>query len=200
MLFANEQIGPTSINLHLGTEFMVVDRASNTHYDPLWSRTESGDYATTVHRIKKISPLECFVVHPKQFVLATTLEYVALPRDISGELDGRSVWARQGLQVHSTAPKVHPGARSIITFELQNLEDIPIKLYPGMPVGQLSFYELRFPPCEAYDQKEGRAKYLHSTDAQKGLYCEDIELNILRKQQRKRVQGKDMGDVVQENF
>jgi len=184
ILFAQEQIGPTSINLHLGTEFLVVDRSSNTHYDPLWSEARSKDFSARVNRTKRISALECFVVHPKQFVLATTLEYVALPRDIRGELDGRSVWARQGLQVHSTAPKVHPGSRGIITFELQNLEDIPIKLYPGMPVGQLSFLELSSPPCEAYDQydeKERRAKYLHSIDAQKGLYCQDLELKILRR-------------------
>lgn len=184
ILFAEEQIGPISINLHLGTEFIAVDRASNTHYDPLWRRGKVESFGATVHRIKRLSPLDCFIVHPKQFVLASTLEYIALPTDIEGHLDGRSFWARQGLQVHSTASIIHPGSSGIITFELQNMEDIPIKLYPGMPIAQLSFCELSSEPYETYDKKGRRAKYLHNIQAEKGLYCEDIELKILRNQKQ----------------
>jgi dCTP deaminase len=186
ILFAEEQIGSVSINLHLGTEFIATDRASNTHYDPLWSREEFSDFATKVHRIKRINPSDYFVVHPKQFVLATTLEYIRLPADIVGDLDGRSIWARQGLEVHSTASVINPGSSSVITFELQNVEDIPIKLYPGMPIGQLSFFELASVPWRSYDSKRKRGKYLHHVQAEKGLYCEDIEMDILRRLKNRR--------------
>jgi dCTP deaminase len=180
-----EQLGPTSIDLHLGTEFIVMDRSSNTHFDPIWEEERVSRFGRTVHTTKRVDPLRFFVVHSKQFVVATTLEYVQLPRDIAGHLDGRSVWARHGVQVHCTASMIHPGSKGIIAFELQNMEDIPIKLYPGMRLGQLAFYQLDGVPIQAYDQME-RAKFIGHINPRKGLYCDDFELRVLRELRRKR--------------
>ena len=87
-----------------------------------------------------VLPTEPYVLHPGEFALAGTLEFIRLPADLAVRLEGRSSWGRVGLQIHSTAGFVDPGFAGTITFELSNIGKVPIPLYPGLRIGQLSFY------------------------------------------------------------
>jgi dUTPase len=101
-----------------------------------------GEYTEWLRHLRPVnrySVLERFILHPFQFALGRTLEFIALPRDIVGRIDGRSSWARQGLVVHSTAGDIHPGTRGFVVFELMNYGPVPIVLYPGLAIAQLRF-------------------------------------------------------------
>ena len=96
----------------------------------------------TFRRTKRVNPLKPFVLHPGEQILGSTLEYIRLPNNIFALLSGRSSWSRQGLAVHSTADFLHPNTRGSVTFELKNNGPVPIKLYSGMRVAQLCFFQL----------------------------------------------------------
>ena len=85
---------------------------------------------------------ESFVIHPGEFVLGRTLEYVELPDDVVARIEGKSSLGRLGLIVHATAGFVDPGFSGTLTLEITNLTRIPIKLWPGLPIAQLSFMAL----------------------------------------------------------
>lgn len=136
---AQQQFGPSSIDLRLGTRFKVVMNTRYTHIDPL-SDEENIRRATYTGDVY-IGPLKSFVLHPGEFALGSTLEFIKLPHDIAARLEGRSTWGRLGLQIHSTAGFVDPGFRGALTFELQNAGKVPISLYAGMRVAQISFYQ-----------------------------------------------------------
>jgi dCTP deaminase len=91
-----------------------------------------------------------FILHPGEFVLAVTLERVEIPDDLVGRLDGKSSLGRLGLIVHSTAGFVDPGFRGRLTLELTNVANLPITLYLGMPVSQISFSQLSTPADRPY--------------------------------------------------
>jgi dCTP deaminase len=142
ILDMREQIQPSSLDLRLGSEFAIVRSARLAWLDILQD-TEAAEaeivrYLETVH----ISPEEKFILHPHDFALGCTLEYIRLPFDIAGRLEGKSTWGRVGLQIHSTAGFVDPGFEGALTFELQNVGRVPIPLYPAMRVAQICFYEV----------------------------------------------------------
>ena len=105
----------------------------------------------------KLDPVEPFILHPKDFVLGSTLEYLELPPHLTARLEGRSTWGRVGLQVHSTAGLVDPGFKGTLTFELHNLGKLPLPLFPGVRIGQLVFYHIKEGPV-LYSEKDD-AKY-----------------------------------------
>ena len=107
---------------------------------------------------------EAFILHPGEFVLGATLERVALADDIVARLEGKSSLGRLGLQVHSTAGFVDPGFDGHVTLELSNVANLPITLYPGMKIGQVSFLALS-EPAEQPTAAEGSAR---STRARSG--------------------------------
>ena len=139
MINAVEQIGPSSVDVHLGTQFMVVAHSDRLNFDPLMSPDEYSEWLKHLRLVNRYSVLEKFILHPFQFALGRTLEFISLPRDIVGRIDGRSSWARQGLVVHSTAGDIHPGTRGFVVFELMNYGPVPIVLYPGLAIAQLTF-------------------------------------------------------------
>jgi len=143
LVAAAEQLGPSSINVHLGTEFLIVEPSNRHSFDPLMTEDEYKSWLKHARVTAKYSLGNPFVLHPWEFALANTLEYIKLPRDIMGRIDGRSTWARQGLQIHATAGNIHPGTQGFVVFELGNVGPVPILLYPGMPIAQLTFDELR---------------------------------------------------------
>jgi dCTP deaminase len=104
-------------------------------------------------------------LHPGEFVLAATLEYVRIPRDLACRIEGRSSWGRLGLLVHATAGFVDPGYSGNLTFELFNAGRLPVKLKPGMRMAQLCFFELKDLPNVAYDQRP-ESKYDKSLSAE----------------------------------
>jgi dCTP deaminase len=160
MIDAAQQIQATSVDLRLGTEFKIIRNARFPFLDLLKSREDAesdlGDYIEEL----RIQSHDEFVLHPDEFALGCTLEYLRLPADLAGRLEGKSTWGRVGLQVHSTAGFVDPGFNGSLTFELQNVGKVPIPLYPGLRVAQICFYrcgETAIPyPDETYDRYAGR--------------------------------------------
>jgi len=140
LLKPEEQFGPTSVDLRLGTDFQVMRRTNITHLDLLKEPEElSRDVQRHMERVK-VKPTEPFILHPGEFALASTLEFVKVPLDLAARLEGRSTWGRLGLQIHATAGFVDPGFRGALTFELSNVSNIPLPLYPGVRISQICFF------------------------------------------------------------
>lgn len=138
------QIGSTSIDLRLGTRWQILKTARFQSLDPKRAteeiehliRTSADEFRLTAGQSEEL------VLHPGELMLALSLEFVRLPKDIWGQLEGRSTWARVGLQVHATAGMVDPGFSGYLTFELQNMGRIPLSLFPGQRVAQMAFFPL----------------------------------------------------------
>ena len=129
------RIQPASVDLRLGDSFRVFNNHKVTAIDlrePPENLTE-----------EVIVPEgEAFVIHPGEFCLARTLEWVEIPDDIVARIEGKSSLGRLGLIVHATAGFCDPGWKGTLTLELNNLTRIPIKLWPGLLIAQLSFMTL----------------------------------------------------------
>lgn len=148
-IIAPSQIGASSVDLRMGTVILVARAGAQSHVDP--QAYQKSDKAITDHdiiRSKKqkherfdIPFNEYFLLHPGSLALVPTLEWVKLPYDIQGVVTARSSWAREGLNI-ATATIINPGYRGIVTLELANFGEIPIKLYPGLRLAQIAFYEL----------------------------------------------------------
>lgn len=136
------QINSSSIDLHLGREFKAAHSFNTTHL-PLKNidklRTKLQKYMPD----KVLSEGENFVLHPGEFILGGSLEFICLPKTIAGRLEGRSSLGRLGLQVHATAGFVDPGFRGSLTFELSNCGRLPLELPAGIRIGQISFFAIR---------------------------------------------------------
>lgn len=143
-----EQIGPSSIDVRLGGSFRIPATSHLGAIDPD-CKDDVASYTTAV----EIGHREQFYLHPGEFVLAATLEYIRVPRDLACRIEGRSSWGRLGLLVHATAGFVDPGFSGNLTFELFNAGRLPVKLQPGMRMAQLCFFELEDVPFVAYDQR-----------------------------------------------
>ena len=102
---------------------------------------------------------EPFILHPGEFVLGQTLEWVELPDDLVARLEGRSSLGRLGLLIHSTAGYVDPGWKGTLTLELSNVANLPIALYYGMRIGQISFFRMSSPVERPYGSQELGSKY-----------------------------------------
>jgi dCTP deaminase len=136
-----KQIGSSSVDIRLGTIFKYLKIVKQTHFDISnidKLKEEISDYSEEV----KLGLAEPFILHPKEFVLGSTLEYLKLPNNLTARLEGRSTWGRVGLQIHSTAGLIDPGFKGSLTFELHNLGKLPLPLFPGIRIGQLVFYNI----------------------------------------------------------
>src|SRR5204862_1388907 len=107
----------------------------------------------------KITDEEPFVIHPGEFCLGRTLEWVQLPGDVVARIEGKSSLGRLGLIVHATAGFIDPGWKGTLTLELNNLTRVPIKLYPGLLIAQLSFMGLDRPAERPYGSAELGSHY-----------------------------------------
>lgn len=138
------QLGPSSLDIRLGSSFRVVKSQLYTHLNPTKQEEKIERDVKRYTELLTVSgdPLKGgFILHPGTFVLASTLEYIRLPNDITARLEGRSSWARIGLLVHATAGFVDQGYSGTLTFELCNLGSMPIKLFVGLRLAQICFYE-----------------------------------------------------------
>lgn len=149
-----EQLGATSIDLRLGSTFRIFDHSKYPYIDPF--KKNIGEEITREVKKKKTEP---FIIQPGHFVLGTTIEYVEIPDDLVGSLEGRSSLGRLGIIVHSTAANIDSGWRGNITLELANLGNLPVALYPGMRICALSFMQLSSPAEVPYYKKKN-AKYV----------------------------------------
>jgi dCTP deaminase len=127
-------LGSASIDVRLGQKFRIPKRTKITHLDH-----SEPDHQMKLDKYKEETfvPIgDKFVLHPKQFVLGETLEWVHLPHDLAAYVIGRSSWGRDGLII-ATATGVHPGYSGILTLEISNIGEIPISLWPGLTIAQL---------------------------------------------------------------
>jgi len=150
--FDPEFVQPSSIDLRVDRYFRVFENHRYPFIDP---KEPQPDLTTEVEAEDK----QPFVLHPGEFVLGSTFELVKLSDDIVARLEGKSSLGRLGLLIHSTAGFVDPGFEGHLTLELSNVANLPIAIYPGMKIGQISFYQLSTPAESPYGSSEAGSKY-----------------------------------------
>src|SRR5690606_5675012 len=141
--FEPELLQPSSIDVRLDRLFRVFNNHLYTHIDP---SVRQDDLTTLV----EVTDGEPFVLHPGEFVLASTLEVITLGDQLAGRLEGKSSLGRLGLLTHSTAGFIDPGFSGHVTLELSNVATLPIRLWPGMRIGQLAIFRLASPAENKY--------------------------------------------------
>jgi len=147
------QLGPSSLDLHLGTELCTTRITDSSHIDLMKGPSAVADEVRKYADKRRISPEGFFVLHPGEFALGATLEFIRLPRDIAGRLEGRSSLGRLGLEVHATAGFVDPGFEGVLTFEFINAGRLPLKFGPGLRLGQICFLRVENVQVAYLDKK-----------------------------------------------
>lgn len=145
-------IQPSSVDLRVGSGFRVFQNHRHPAIDP---RSPQDDLTKLI----EVTDGEPFMLHPGEFVLGSTLETVRLGTDVVARLEGKSSLGRLGLLIHSTAGFVDPGFDGTITLELSNVATLPISIYPGMKIGQVSFYQMTTDADHPYGSPELGSKY-----------------------------------------
>ena len=165
-------VQPSSIDVRLDKYFRLFDNHKYPFIDPAEEQPD-------LTRLIEVERDEPFILHPGEFVLGSSFEIVTLPDDLAARLEGKSSLGRLGLLTHSTAGFVDPGFSGHVTLELSNAATLPIKLWPGMRVGQLCFFRLSSPTEHPY----GSAKYGSRYQGQRGptasrsfqnFHCSDV--------------------------
>ena len=150
--FDEQCVQPSSVDLHVDSQFRVF---ANSRYPYIDVRREMPDLTELV----EVPAGEPFILHPGEFVLGSTVERVAIPNDMVARLEGKSSLGRLGLLIHSTAGYVDPGWDGYLTLELSNVANLPITIYPGMKIGQISFFRLSTEAERPYGSKGTKSKY-----------------------------------------
>lgn len=167
--FDPAMIQPSSIDVRLDKFFRVFDNHKYPHIDP------AADQSDLTREIE-VEGDDAFILHPGEFVLGSTYELVTLPDDIAARLEGKSSLGRLGLMTHSTAGFIDPGFSGHVTLELANVATLPIKLYPGMKIGQVCYFRLTSPAENPY----GSAKYGSRYQGQRGPTASRSHANFHR--------------------
>jgi len=147
-----KMIQPSSIDVRLDRFFRVFENHKYPHIDP---SVEQPDLT----RLVEPEGEDPFILHPGEFALASTYEVITLPDDVASRLEGKSSLGRLGLLTHSTAGFIDPGFSGHVTLELSNVATLPIKLYPGMKIGQLCMFRLSSPAEHPYGSAEYGSRY-----------------------------------------
>ncbi len=150
--FDEAMVQPSSVDVRIDKFFRVFENHRYPHIDPA---EEQPDLTREVEP----EPGEPFILHPGEFALASTYEVVSLPDDIAGRLEGKSSLGRLGLLTHSTAGFIDPGFSGHVTLELSNVATLPIKLWPGMKIGQLCLFRLSSPAEHPYGSSQYGSRY-----------------------------------------
>ena len=150
--FDEAMIQPSSVDVRLDKFFRVFENHKYSVIDP---STEQAELTREVIAEGD----EPFILHPGEFVLASTYEVITLPDDIAGRLEGKSSLGRLGLLTHSTAGFIDPGFSGHITLELSNVANLPVKLFPGMKIGQLCLIKLSSPAEHPYGSEKYGSRY-----------------------------------------
>jgi dCTP deaminase len=147
-----DMVQPSSVDVRVDNRFRVFHNARYPYIDvrqPMEGLTE----------LVETQADEPFILHPGEFVLGQTLERVTLPEDLVARLEGKSSLGRLGLLIHSTAGFVDSGFSGNLTLELSNVANLPITIYHGMPIGQISFMRMDGPVERPYGSDEAGSKY-----------------------------------------
>ncbi|MEV8095670.1 dCTP deaminase [Kitasatospora sp. NPDC085879] len=169
--FEPSMVQPSSIDVRLDRFFRVFENHRYPHIDPSEEQPD-------LTRLVEPEGDEAFILHPGEFVLASTFEVITLPEDVASRLEGKSSLGRLGLLTHSTAGFIDPGFSGHVTLELSNVATLPIKLYPGMKIGQLCLFRLSSPAEHPY----GSARYGSRYQGQRGPTPSRSYLNFHRTQ------------------
>jgi dCTP deaminase len=145
-------IQPSSVDLHVDRYFRVFRNDTTPFIDPKEPQED-------LTELVEVAEGRSFILHPGEFVLGSTLERVALPDDLVARLEGKSSLGRMGLLIHSTAGFVDAGWDGHLTLELSNVANLPIALYPGMKIGQISFLRMTTAAEHPYGSTETASKY-----------------------------------------
>ncbi len=161
--FRDNCVQPSSVDLHLGSDFLIFDSHSQSLID---TRKDQKRLMKRIE-IKRDEPL---IIHPREFVLGTTIEWVRIPVDLVARLEGKSSLGRIGIVIHSTAGYVDPGFEGQLTLEISNLSNLPIALYKGMKICQISFIQMTSPAQYPYGHKKVKSHY----QGQKGTVSSNL--------------------------
>ncbi|GAA5001028.1 dCTP deaminase [Actinopolymorpha pittospori] len=145
-------VQPSSIDVRMDRYFRVFENHRYPHIDPAEEQPD-------LTRLVEVEKGDAFILHPGEFVLASTYEVITLPDDIAARLEGKSSLGRLGLLTHSTAGWIDPGFSGHVTLELSNVATLPIKLWPGMKIGQMCFFRLSSPAERPYGSAEYGSRY-----------------------------------------
>lgn len=159
---------PSSVDLHLDRFFRVF---RNNRYPYIDVREPQPDLT----ELLTVADDEPFVLHPGEFVLGQTLEWVELPDDLVARLEGKSSLGRLGLLIHSTAGYVDPGWKGKLTLELSNVANLPISLHYGMKIGQISFLRMSSPVERPYGSPELGSKYQGQSQPTASAFHRDFD-------------------------
>jgi dCTP deaminase len=150
-------VQPSSVDVRLDRSFRLFDNHKYPFIDPAEDQPE-------LTRLISVDPGEPFILHPGEFALGSTFERISLPDDIAARLEGKSSLGRLGLLTHSTAGFIDPGFTGHVTLELSNVATLPIKLWPGMKIGQVCYFRLTSPAENPY----GSGTYGNRYQGQRG--------------------------------
>ena len=145
-------VQPSSIDVRLDRYFRVFANHRYTHIDPAQPQED-------LTEVVEPDGDEPFILHPGEFVLGSTLEVITLSDDLASRLEGKSSLGRLGLLTHSTAGFIDPGFSGHVTLELSNVANLPIKLYPGMRIGQICVLPLSSPSEHPYGSSVYGSRY-----------------------------------------
>lgn len=159
---------PSSIDLHLDNLFRVFRNHSIRVIDVKLAQEE-------LTELVEVAEGEALILHPGEFVLGSTLEYIGVPEDLVARLEGKSSLGRLGLLIHSTAGFVDPGFSGHLTLELSNVANLPITLYPGMKIGQISFLKMTTPADNPYGSTRLSSKYQGQRGPTPSRYSENFD-------------------------
>jgi dCTP deaminase len=145
-------VQPSSVDVRLDRYFRVFENHRYPHIDPA---EEQADLTRPV----EVEPDDAFILHPGEFVLASTYELFSLPDNLAARLEGKSSLGRLGLLTHSTAGWIDPGFTGHVTLELSNVATLPIKLWPGMKIGQMCLFRTSSPAEYPYGSEKYGSRY-----------------------------------------
>ena len=145
-------VQPSSVDVRLDRYFRVFANHRYTHIDPMVAQDD-------LTELVEPQGEEPFILHPGEFVLGSTLEVISLADDLAARLEGKSSLGRRGLLTHSTAGFIDPGFSGHVTLELSNAANLPIRLYPGMKIGQICVLALTSPAEHPYGSNVYGSRY-----------------------------------------
>ncbi|HEY5221657.1 MAG TPA: dCTP deaminase [Microbacteriaceae bacterium] len=152
-----DMLQPSSIDVRIDRYFRLFDNHKYPFIDPAEDQPE-------LTHLVEVDTDQAFILHPGEFVLGSTYEQVSLPDDVAARLEGKSSLGRLGLLTHSTAGFIDPGFTGHVTLELSNVATLPIKLWPGMKIGQMCFFRL----SSAAEHPYGSGPYSSRYQGQRG--------------------------------
>lgn len=164
---SDDCIQPSSVDVHVDQYFRVF----RNHTQQVIDVREAQEELTELIDVGPESPM---ILHPGEFMLGSTTERIGLPDDLVGRLDGKSSLGRLGLVIHSTAGFIDAGWDGHITLELSNVANLPITLYPGMKIGQISFFEMTTPADRPYGSAGLGSKYRGQRGPTPSRYAENF--------------------------